>query len=84
MGEPFKKVTPPVSTVAPRNSPPSTAKKPKGSPRFKQISFYLSEDEYFALADESLARKRAGTEPNTHQGIAQEYLRSGLLKTKRL
>ena len=53
-------------------------------PRFKQISFYLSREEYFALLDESRARKHEDRSPDTHQGIAKEYLRDGLTRAGRL
>ena len=79
----------PTQALAPKR-PRATATRPKRATRpapppeqekFKQMSFYLSRSEYFAIEDKVRARKE-GSEPGdaVQYRIVKEYVLEGLVR----
>ncbi len=72
----------PLPKVAKRRIPKPTSPKPEPSPaaetKYKQLSFYVSREEYFALRTASVDREGRGKEPFGHEKMARAALRAWL------
>lgn len=76
----------PEDELAKKNTPPKArANRRRRSVRiinengkFKQLSFWVSKDEYFALREANLARELAGDEPYRHEHMIRFAFRAYL------